>query len=158
MKINIIEVVNQYEEVKKQEKLIAEKKKELSTVLKNYAIENGQQDSKGSSYAKVDGNIVGNVVSKKITFNPEKAIAYMTEHKPELVSEVMETVQIVSEAKIETLVSKGELSVDDVAEMVDTKLTPRLNVSKEVEETEQDEIVEVKVKPRVKKVLKKLKK
>lgn len=155
--VNIVEVVTQYDSIKEQEKLIKSRKEELSKILKQYAIDNGQQDSKGSSYVKVDGNIVGNVVSKKITFNQEKALAYITENKPELVSDIMETVQIVSEAKIEALVGNGLLTVDDVEHMVDTKLMPRLNVQKEQPE-EEEVMPEVKVKPRVKKVLKKLKK
>ena len=134
--INIVEALSQYESIKEQEKLIKERKEELSKFLKSFAVSKGQQDSKGSSYITEGEFVVGNVASKKITFNQEKALAYITEHKSELVNDIMETVQIVSESKIEALVSKGLLSVDDVEQMVDTKITYRLNIQKEKPEEE----------------------
>lgn len=158
MKIDIVSVATEYESVKAQEKLITDRKKELANTIKQYAIENGQQDTKGSSYVKSGDFILGNVASPKITFNQEKALAYITEHRPDLVDSIMDTIQIVSEEKIENLVSKGELSVDDVAEMVDTKVSYRVNVVLEKPEEEEEVMPEVKTKPRVKKVLKKLKK
>ena len=43
--MNIKEAMQQYNEIRRQEKLIAAKKKELSKFLKEYAIEHGTKDA-----------------------------------------------------------------------------------------------------------------
>lgn len=152
--MNIIELVQQYDAIKEQEKVLASRKKELSEQIKKYAIEHGQQDSKGSSYRQEGGYTFGNVARKTIKLNSDKALAYLTEHKPDIVGQVLETVQIVSEKKLEELFSEGLITSDELEQMVDTKVTYSVSVVKDkTEDTE--EVVEVKTAPRVKKILKK---
>lgn len=152
--MNIIELVQQYEALKDQEKVIASRKKELSEQIKKYAIEHGQQDSKGSSYRQEGGYTFGNVARKTIKLNSDKAIAYLTENKPEVVEQVLETVQIVSEKKLENLFAEGIITSDELEQMVDTKVTYSVSVTKDKTDDE-EEVVEVKTTPRVKKILKK---
>ena len=143
--MNIIELVQQYDAIKEQEKVLASRKKELSEQIKKYAIEHGRQEG---------GYTFGNVARKTIKLNSDKALAYLTEHKPDIVGQVLETVQIVSEKKLEELFSEGLITSDELEQMVDTKVTYSVSVVKDkTEDTE--EVVEVKTAPRVKKILKK---
>lgn len=151
--MNIVELVQQYDLIKEQEKAIASRKKELADQIKKYAVEHGQTDSKGSSYRQEGGYTFGNVARKVIKLNSDKALDYLSQHKPDLVGQVLETVQIVSEAKLEALFTEGEITAEELEEMVDTKVTYSVSVAKD--KTEEDEVIEVKTTPRVKKILKK---
>ena len=139
--MNIKEAMQQYNEIRRQEKLLAEKKKELAKFLKEYAVEHGTKDAKGSSYFTDENYVVGNVVSTKIKFNQDKARAYMEEYYADYIQEVTRTVEYIDEDKLADLVAKEVLTLNDLEQMSDISTSYRVDlkeVKKEEEETPAD--------------------
>lgn len=153
--MNIKEILQQYENLKIQEKSIASKKKELASQIKEYATQNGTKDTKGSSYCTQEGFIFGNVARTSIKLNSDKALDYFRCNKPELVERVTRTITIVDEDLIEDILSEGLIDHDELEEMVDKKTTYSVSVVEEKVEDECKVVVESRVKPKFQ--LKKLK-
>lgn len=153
--VNILDVVEEYEALRVQESAIKKRKESLAKQIKEYAKDNGNTDAKGSSYSQQGGYTFGQVAKTSIKLNQDKALAFLTEHKPDILSEVIETVQYVSENKLEAMFKDGKLSIEELEELMDKKVSYQVSVNKDKEEEPQDDIVEVVSKPRVKKILKK---
>ena len=152
--MGIQELVSQYNAIREQEKIVASKKKEIATQIKDFAIANGTQDAKGNSYYTSDDWVVGDVVSTSVKFNQEKARAFF-ENRQDLLDEVTETVTFISEDKVVKLVADGILTLEDVESMSDVKQTHRVDVRQAVIESADEEKPKVTCKPRVKKLLRK---
>ena len=156
--MNIKEAMQQYNEIRRQEKLIAEKKKELAKFLKDYAVEHAVKDAKGSSYFTDENYVVGNVVSTKIKFNQDKARAYMEEHYADYIQEVTRTVEYIDEDKLADLVAKEVLTLNDLEQMSDISTSYRVDLKEIKQEEEEESPADVTCKPRVKKMIKRARK
>ena len=155
--MNIKEAMQQYNEIRRQEKLLAERKKELAKFLKEYAVAHGTKDAKGSSYFTDENYVVGNVVSTKIKFNQDKARAYMEEHYADYIQEVTRTVEYIDEDKLADLVAKEVLTLNDLEQMSDISTSYRVDL-KEVKKEEEETPADVTCKPKVKKMIKRARK
>ena len=175
--MNIKEAMQQYNEIRRQEKLIAEKKKELSKFLKEYAVEHGVKDATGVDMAdimkantieakvnknvNVNGDVENtnvNVVSTKIKFNQDKARAYMEEHYADYIQEVTRTVEYIDEDKLADLVAKEVLTLNDLEQMSDISTSYRVDLKEIKKEEEEESPADVTCKPRVKKMIKRARK
>lgn len=153
--VDIVELSERYEAIRKQENLLKKEKENIAKTLKEYAINKGNKDSKGSSWVQQGGYTFGNLAKTSIKLNQEKALSYITEHKPDLVAECIDVIQVVSDAKLETLFKEGRLTMEELEALMDVKTTYQISVKKDVEEKE-EAIVDIKTSPRVKKVLRKV--
>lgn len=150
--MDIKEAMQQYNEIRRQEKIIADRKKELSKFLKEYAVNHGTKDAKGSSYYSDENYVVGNVVSTKIKFNQDKARAYMEEHFADYLGEVVRTVEYIDEDKLADLVAKEVMTLEDLEQMSDITTSYRVDL-KEIPKEEEEDRATVTCRPRVKKTL-----
>ena len=150
--MDIKEAMRQYNEIRRQEKIVADKKKELSKFLKEYAVNHGTKDAKGSSYYSDEDYVIGNVVSTKIKFNQDKARAYMEENFADYLQEVVRTVEYIDEDKLADLVAKEVMTLEDLEQMSDITTSYRVDL-REVPKEEEEDRSTVTCRPRVKKTL-----
>ena len=136
---------------------MADKKKELSKFLKEYAVNHGTKDAKGSSYYSDEDYVIGNVVSTKIKFNQDKARAYMEENFADYLQEVVRTVEYIDEDKLADLVAKEVMTLEDLEQMSDITTSYRVDL-KEVKKEEDETPADVTCKPKVKKMIKRARK
>lgn len=123
----MIEVLlREYNDVREQEKFIKKRKEELSKEIKEYVTKNGSKDSKGSYYSENDKFVYGSQAKKSIKINEDKAKSYFESRG--LINEVMSTIEIVDEEKIEHLIAQGILSPEDIENIVDIKVSYSLDV------------------------------
>ena len=155
--MDIKEAMRQYNEIRRQEKIIADKKKEVSKFLKEYAVNHGTKDAKSSSYYSDEDYVIGNVVSTKIKFNQDKARAYMEENFADYLQEVVRTVEYIDEDKLADLVAKEVMTLEDLEQMSDITTSYRVDL-KEVKKEEDETPADVTCKPKVKKMIKRARK
>lgn len=72
----ISSMVSEYQELKKQEKLISERKKLIADTIKAYATEKGTKDSNGSYYSENDRFVFGSQCRKSMSFDENKAVLF----------------------------------------------------------------------------------
>lgn len=153
--MNVQELVMQYNEVKEQCKILENRKKELAEQIKSIAIDKGTKDAKGSSYFTTDDNwVLGNIKATSIKFNQDKAKAFLENKDKDLLERVTDTVEFINEDKVVKLVSEGLLTVEEVEQMSDIKVSYKVDLrQQQVEESK--EKPKVTCKPRVKKLVRK---
>lgn len=128
-------LLKDYAYLRDQEKLIRKRKEELAKEIKEYVTKNGAKDSKGSYYSENESFIYGSQAKKSIKINEDKAKNFF--ESKGLLDRVITTVEQVDEMKIEQLIAEGEISPDDIEEIVDIKVSYSLDVRPK------EEIVEV---------------
>lgn len=153
----IEDALREYAEIRQKEKLLKERKDQLSKYIKEYVSSNGAKDSKGSYYSENEKFVYGSQAKKSIKINEDKAKNFFSSKG--LLDKVITTVEQVDETKIEQLIAEGEISPEDIEEIVDIKVSYSLDVR------EKEEIAEIvptsrenSIKPRGKITLRKVKK
>ena len=150
--LDIASYVQEYNELRKQESLLKKRKDELAKLIKDHASNHGTKDSTGSAYCESDRFIFGSQVRKSVKLNHDKAREFLVPLG--LYEKVVEMKEVVNEDKIEQLIIDGELTDEDLEQMVDIKTTYSVSVTERQVEEEMPEItVENSVKKR--KLLKK---
>lgn len=131
-------LAQEYSEISAQIKLLDERKKKLSALLKSGAVENGVRDDKGSSYLEVSDFIVGNVAKKSVKLNQDKAVALLKEKGLEDCIDVV-TVETVNSDKLNSAVSTGKISLNEVESVTDisTSYSVSVKVKEEMPEVQQ---------------------
>lgn len=153
----IEEALREYAEIREKEKLLKERKDQLSKYIKEYVSSNGAKDSKGSYYSENEKFVYGSQAKKSVKINEDKAKNFFSSKG--LLDKVITTVEQVDETKIEQLIAEGEISPEDIEEIVDIKVSYSLDVRvkeeiKEVVPTSRENSI----KPRGKITLRKVKK
>lgn len=139
-----LDLINEYLELGKQEKLIKKRKSEISKELKTYAKTEGNKDQNGSYY-KQDGDfIVGNVARKSVRLNQEKALSYFTELK--LKDRVVDIQETVNEDKVEALLEEGLITPEDLEDLVDISTSYAISVKEVKPEEEMPEVEQKEIK------------
>lgn len=153
----IEEALREYAEIREKEKLLKERKDQLSKYIKEYVSSNGAKDSKGSYYSENEKFVYGSQAKKSVKINEDKAKNFFSSKG--LLDKVITTVEQVDETKIEQLIAEGEISPEDIEQIVDIKVSYSLDVR------QKEEIKEVvptsrenSIKPRGKITLRKVKK
>lgn len=131
-------LAQEYSEISAQIKLLDERKKKLSALLKSGAVENGVRDDKGSSYLEVSDFIVGNVAKKSVKLNQDKAVALLKEKGLEDCIDVV-TVETVNSDKLNSAVSTGKISLNEVESVTDisTSYSVSVKAKEEMPEVQQ---------------------
>lgn len=118
--IPVSDYIREYVRLCEEEKRIKERKEKIAKSLKDYAAEKGERDDKGSSYFERDSYIVGNVARKSISFDTEKAIKFFRRKGfPECVKEV----EVIDSDAVEELISSGDITVEDLERITETKVS-----------------------------------
>jgi hypothetical protein len=128
--------VTEYDLLRSQKKTIEDRMKILSTEIKNFAGENGVKDANGSFYVEVGGFMTGKQAKKKVTFKFEEAIKFFKKRK---LLKAIKTVETIDEEAVEKYINEGELTVEDLESITETKTDYALDVKKveELPEIEQ---------------------
>lgn len=155
-KNGIITMLEEYEALKKQEKLISERKKLLAETIKAYATENGTKDSNGSYYAENNNFIFGAQCRKSVSLNEVKAVKLFKEKG--IYDNVVDLKPVINESKVEEYVALGELSTADIESITDVRVTMAIDVkSKEEVVTAQQATASIAAKKKPKSLLKRSK-
>ena len=139
----ILDYVQEYTDLSKQEKAIKKRKDELAKYIKEHAQQNGVKDSNGSSYMSNDRFVFGSQARKSIKLNQDRAKEFLLSQG--LYEQVVEVKESINEDKVEQLLQQGLITTDDLEAIVDVKVTYASDVKeKEVEQTP-EEMPEVQV-------------
>lgn len=149
--MSVIDKVREYNSLRTQKSLIEKRMKEISEDIKKYSVEHGVKDQNGSSYIQADGFVYGNMAKKSVKLNEKKATEYFSALG--LLDKVIETKMVVSEDKINALLTEGIITEDDITNVVDIKTSYSVTV-KEVKQ-EEEEMPVIETQPKKRKILKK---
>ena len=122
----IEDALREYAEIREKEKVLRERKEQLSKYIKEYVSTNGSKDSKGSYYSENEKFVYGSQAKKSIKINEDKAKNFFSDKG--LLDKVLTTVEQVDETKIEQLISEGLISPEDIEQIVDIKVSYSLDV------------------------------
>ena len=140
-------MASKYNEISLQIKVLEEEKKALSDKIKEGAEKLGVKDDCGSYYLDSDNYIMGKVASKSIKIDQTKAVEVL---KKKGLSSCVDTITIetVNEEKLEQAVSKKEITLEEVEEFTDIKVSYKVSVKKkeEMPEVEQSRLAVAKKK------------
>lgn len=153
--INIQEILDEYNNLGEKAKIIKERREELAAKIKQYALDNGVKNDKGSYYIDSENYVYGCQAKKGISLNREKAEKFFKAKK--LWGRVVDIVETINESKVETLVKDGEVSIAELELLTDTKITYAVDVKKKEKVETMPEVQEVKTKSSVRKPLSKRK-
>lgn len=141
--VNIGGLLQEYEQLKAREKSIKSRKDALAKMIKEYATKNGVKDSNGSYYAEDNDFIFGSQARKSVKLKEDEAKEFFRSRG--LYEEVIDTVEVLNEDKIEQLVTDEKITVEDIEALTDVKVQFAIDVR--VKETEQtpEEMPEIQV-------------
>lgn len=126
-------LVQEYNFISSQIKKLDERKKNLAGMIKNYAIQHGTKDDKGSYYCEND-NFVYGVVAKFQTVQRKDIIPVLKEMGRD---DCIDVVEVVNVDKINKYHNEGVFTDDDVMRLFEVKtLTPSVSVKEKKELSE----------------------
>ena len=123
----ILSLGKEYSEISAQIKVLTDRKKELSDLIKKGAEKFGVIDDKGSYYLEDDNFILGKVAKKSFKLNQDKAVETL---KSMDLGDVIDkvTTYIVNEDRLTQAVADKRISLDTVKSFTDTKVDYSVSV------------------------------
>ena len=138
----ILSLGKEYSEISAQIKVLTDRKKELSDLIKKGAEKFGVIDDKGSYYLEDDNFILGKVAKKSFKLNQDKAVETL---KSMDLGDVIDkvTTYIVNEDRLTQAVADKRISLDTVKSFTDTKVDYSVSVKEkeEMPEVEQSTLM-----------------
>lgn len=136
---NVFAMGREYAELSAQIKVMEERRKFLSTQIKNGAEQFGTKDDKGSFYLENDDYVLGRVAKKSFSLNQDKAVSVLERSG---LGDVLDVVKVVNEDRLNTAVQEGRIALNTVEGFTDCKISYSVKVDKketvtaEVEQTQ----------------------
>ena len=145
----------EYNQLSKMQKDLDKRKKVIADTLKDNADKVATADDKGSYYVDEFPLIFGKMAKHSVKLNEEKAREFFTQKG--ILESILSTKEFVDEAKIEKILGEEIISVEDLAEFMDDKVSYSVFVAEKAEKEEETEATppEVKEVSNKKKVFKK---
>lgn len=136
-----------YAKLREQKKEIEAQIAKLSAEIKNYATTHGSKDSNGSYYMEDERYVYGSSAKKSISLNEERALDFVKEHG---FNQCIEMVEKLNLDKLDSLVSDGSITPEELAKLTDTKISYSVMVKERDDTLEMEvaEIIEPKKKPK----------
>lgn len=131
---NIDDLVFEYQELKKKEKQISERKKVLADIIKSYATQRGVKDSNGSYYSENENYVFGTQCRKSISFNLAKSVKFFEDKGYE---DCIDLKPSINNEAVEQHLSAGDITPDEIEAITDVKTVMAIDVR------EKDEVVSV---------------
>jgi len=129
MKIDVHEVLRSYFELEKDAKDIEKQLKDKKGILKVYLYEHGTPDAKGSVKMAFDEGKIEDIMRESVKINEERAVALLQRKGfAECLKEIL--VYEIVESNVEKRASTGDLTSDDMRDMMDVKKTKAFYVKK----------------------------
>ncbi len=126
----IDDLVNQYDSISQQVKLLTARKSELATAIKEYAMKHGTQDDKGSFNCENDGYFFGQTAKSSVVLK-ENAIETLRDWG---FGDCVVSVPQVDEKLVERYHNDGTLTDENIREIYEVKAgTPSVYVKKKEE-------------------------
>lgn len=130
VEVDIDDLVNQYDSISQQIKLLDSRKKELATAIKSYAMKHGTQDDKGSFNCENEGFFFGQTARTSIVLK-DTAITTLRNWG---FGDCVVNVPVVDEKLVERYHNDGALTDDNIRELYETKSgTPSVYVKRKEE-------------------------
>lgn len=123
-------LLEEYNSLREQKKVIEDRMKFLSDLIKADAERVGVKDDKGSFYAENEQFVYGKQCKKSVSFNQEKAISYFKNHG---YTDCIETVEVINEDAVEGRINTGDISFEDLEEITNTKVSYAIDIKKKEE-------------------------
>lgn len=118
--------VQEYNDLRTQSKLIKTRMDSLAKEIKLYLSNTVTPDSKGSYYEENDDFVYGSQAKKSIKINEDKATALFK--KMGVLDKVVDVKTVINEDKVSKLVENGELTVEELEQVLDTKVTYSIDI------------------------------
>ena len=117
----------EYDDINAQLKVLNDRKKELSTLIKEGAEKYGVKDDKGSHYLESDDLVLGKVCKKSFKINQDKAVDILNSKG---LGDTLDTITttVVNEDRLSQAVSSGRITLKEVEEFTDTKIDYSVSV------------------------------
>lgn len=142
----------EYMYLREQESLIKKRKKEIGDKIKKLSESKGQIDENGSYYLDTEGFVLGKQARTSIKINLEKAKEFFAGKG------IWDSVKIikedVDEEKVEELLNTGDLTQEELEDIVDKKTTYAVEVRAVDDEEAMPKVENSKKKPVFKKTKK----
>lgn len=129
-KKTILEMVSEYQELKKREKALSERKKLLSDSIKAYAEQNGTKDSNGSFYSESDKFIFGSQCRKSVSLDEVKAVKMFNAKG---FDDCIELKPVINEKAVETRLANGDITPEEIESISNVKITMAIDVREKEE-------------------------
>lgn len=144
---DINKLVTEYVQCREQKKQLEERLKDMGTIIKQYALEHGTKDSKGSYYMKNDTYTFGMCNRKTVKVNVEKAIEFAEERGFDSMVVVEKKID---EDVLNALVASQDISEQDLEIITEIKNTQSIYVGENEEEDSDNmpEVQQTKVQPK----------
>ena len=124
-KSDLPKILTEYNELSKQIKVLDERKKALGDTLKNYAMNNGSKDDKGSYYCEESNFTFGAQCKKSVSLDEESAKKFIQKRGFE---DCLKTIIKVDETALETHVANGDISPEELESFTNIKTTYAITV------------------------------
>lgn len=121
----ILNMVSEYQELKRQEKLIAERKKLLADNIKAFAEKNGTKDDNGSFYSESDQFVFGSQCRKSISLDEPKALIML---KDKGFDDCIDLKPVINEKKVEERLANGDLTAEEIEKVSKVKVSMAIDV------------------------------
>lgn len=116
----VSEMVAEYEALRKQEKMISDRKKVLSDAIKSYALAEGVKDDSGSFYSENDSFTFGAQCKKSVKFDNDKASKFL---QSKGFDECIKLVPEIDESAVNKRFSNGDITIKELEDITTTKAT-----------------------------------
>ena len=129
-KATVEAMVAEYKELKKQEKIISERKSLLADTIKAFVVENGTKDSNGSYYSENETFVFGAQCRKSVSFNVPTAVKFFEDKG---FDDCVELVPSINDSAVEARLSSGDITPDEIESITKTKTTMAIDVREKKE-------------------------
>ena len=130
MEIDINAVANEYEVLRSQKSAVEARMKKLSETIKEYAESNGVKNSSGSFVYESPDFYIEKQAKKSVNFKTEEAIKFLESKK---LKDCIVVTKSLNTDVISKHVDSGDLSVEDIEGITETKVTYAVSVKKRTE-------------------------
>ena len=129
-KATVEAMVAEYQELKKQEKIISERKSLLADTIKAFVVENGTKDSNGSYYSENDSFVFGAQCRTSVSFDVATAVKFFEEKG---FDDCVELVASINNTAVEAHLSAGDITPDEIESITKIKTTMAIDVREKEE-------------------------
>ena len=138
-------LVEEYNSLSSQEKVIKARKSELSTIIKDYAMSKGTKDDKGSFFSENETFTFGAQCKRQVTFDVEKAVNFFESKGFE---DCYRLVPEIKEDAVESRLEKGDITYEQFSKITNVSTNYAVSVkAKKVIVDAQETTISAKKKP-----------
>lgn len=124
-KANIEDLLLEYDSLREREKAIKKRKETISDMLKDFAVREGVEDDKGSSYFDSTSYVLGRIAKKSISFDKSKSLLLFSSKG---LDDCVTYEPSINEDAVEKHIASGDISYDELQSITKEKVTYSVSV------------------------------